>query len=129
MVIALQTHFVPSADRDVLLEMLRVLASKQEITSEDVGIGQTVRIMKGVTLSGERRVPNPVTLRPRRSFAEVDPPDELFVVRVQEGRSGAPEIGLFGVGEAWLPTWISAVGEEVNKRLKAAGLGDLPVIA
>jgi hypothetical protein len=131
LVIALQTHFAESADRDRLLELLRAVSAKGEVTSTDDGVGQEVTIKRGVTLLGSAPVPNPVMLRPRRSFSEVEPPEELFVVRLQPSRNPdlPPDIGLFQVGEAWLPAWIAAVGAEVVKRLNAADLGDIPVIA
>jgi hypothetical protein len=131
LIMALLVSFAESDHRATLLGLLRAVVAKSEIESTDDGFSQLVTARKGVTLLDQKPVPSPVTLRPRRSFAEVDPPEELFVVRLQPSRhpDTPPEIGLFQVGEAWLPTWIAAVGAEVGKRLKAAGLGDLPVIA
>ncbi len=131
LMMALLVSFDESDDRSTLLGLLRAVVAKSEVESTDDGFSQLITVRKGVTLLDQRPVSNPVRLRPRRSFAEVDAPEELFVVRLQPNRDldYPPSVGLFQVGEAWLPSWIAAVGAEVGKRLKVAGLGDLPVIA
>lgn len=102
-VIALQSLFVYDE------EVAKVLCVSGNIqdgfirrTSDD-GISQTVRTKTGVTTKAEVKVPNPVTLRPYRTFSEVEQPASKFVFRMRSvGDDRPPEMALFEAdGGAW----------------------------
>ena len=73
-------------------------------TTGDDGVTQTVTAKAGVVLSKDVRVPNPVSLRPYRTFREVLQPASSFVLRLQGGgkASTTPVGALFEAdGGAW----------------------------
>ena len=65
-----------------LLGLTSSMKTDQGVTADDDGITQNVTMRSGVTLVDNAKVPNPVTLRPYRTFTEIDQPESKFVFRV-----------------------------------------------
>ena len=64
----------------------------------DDGVTQAVTVKKGIAAVENVTLPNPVTLRPYRTFTEVEQPASQFVFRAAEG----PEFMLVEAdGGAW----------------------------
>jgi len=84
-IIALQTKFVNSDDLPYVLEMCGKISLKSEVTSEDNGMAQQVTINKGVALIGKAAVKPRVTLRPFRTFIEVEQPTSEYLLRFHDG--------------------------------------------
>lgn len=94
-------------------------------TDEDDGITQTVTIKKGVTKSVLATLPNPVTLAPYRTFAEVEQPPSQYVFRLQSGNGGVPSAALFEVKDTkWQLAAIASV-----KAWLSGKVGELKIIA
>lgn len=89
MVIELQAKFLPTDDRDLLLQVLGNLKEENVKNLGDDGVSQQVTIKKGVASLQDVKVPNPVTLEPFRTFHEVKQPESPFVFRMKEGGLGA----------------------------------------
>ncbi len=87
--IYLQSQFDDSDDRDALLKFSSNLTESNDKTLEDNGVSQVAYVKKGVASIGKGKVPNPVTLKPYRTFAEVDQPASQFIFRVREGMQAA----------------------------------------
>lgn len=103
-VVAMQTLFVDSDDREAVLAVMGNLREEEVRTTGDDGVTQTVTAKAGVVLSKDVRVPNPVSLRPYRTFREVLQPASSFVLRLQGGgKAGStPSAALFEAdGGAW----------------------------
>lgn len=84
-VINLQAMFVNDDHR---AELQRFLSKVREgVTSdvEDNGIYQTATVSAGIQRVDTEPVPNPVTLRPFRTFHEVEQPASPFVFRMRTG--------------------------------------------
>lgn len=114
-IIGLQTRFDAAGDREVVLKLASAMTLEAVNTSSDDGIGQTVTAKAGVALKATVPVPNPVTLRPFRTFREVTQPDSLFVLRVNQSM----QIGLFEAdGGAWRLLAIERVGAWLMQELK-----------
>lgn len=97
-IIGLQTRFDNAGDRQAVVALASTMTQEAVNTSADDGIGQTVTAKAGVALKATVPVPNPVTLRPFRTFREVQQPDSLFVLRVNQSM----QLGLFEAdGGAW----------------------------
>jgi len=110
--IALQTRIVPTDNRAALLKILGSVTAEEVATKDDDGITQRVTAKAGVALVEKVDLPNPVLLRPYRTFREVDQPESPFVLRVRRGRGSGPEIALFeSDGGAWRIDAISNVAE------------------
>lgn len=102
-VISLQALFVDSGDRQGVLAAagnMREEAVKQTL---DDGVTQQVLAQNGVHLGKPMQVPNPVQLRPFRTFREVEQPESKFAFRVKGGGPGElPTCALFEAdGGAW----------------------------
>lgn len=66
------------------------IVQNAEVKTADDGISQRVTTRTGVARIGEIDLPNPVTLKPYRTFPEADQPESDFVFRVRqiEGKVG-----------------------------------------
>jgi hypothetical protein len=96
--IMLQSRFVQTEDRDIILKLIGTI--KEESTQEtmDDGVTQVVTAKTGIARYGNVEVPNPVNLRPCRTFHEIEQPESMFVFRMQSG----PRAALFEAdGGAW----------------------------
>jgi hypothetical protein len=101
-VIALQSQFVPTATIDMILNWLGKLANEKVINNNDDGFSQSLQIKTGITSKSEVKIENPLTLKPFRTFREVDQPESLFILRLREGKQHDIECALFlADGGAW----------------------------
>lgn len=97
-VIKLQACFEPTEDLGKILAVVGNIKEENVKTVGDNGITQGVTIKQGVSMSKDTIVPNPVNLKPYRTFIEVDQPESAFVFRLQDG----PRAALFEAdGGAW----------------------------
>ncbi|MFI8709905.1 hypothetical protein ACIGHG_23335 [Bacillus sp. NPDC077411] len=96
--ISLQSAFVKNDDRDVMLKVVGNIKEESVNQVGDNGVSQSVVARTGVATVGDVLVPNPVALKPFRTFVEVDQPESDFVFRMKSG----PTCGLFEAdGGAW----------------------------
>lgn len=104
-IIGLQANFAHTDDRQTILELVSNIKAEQSQSYLDNGYSQEVTAKRGTgsSLSTKVQVPNPVTLKPYRTFLEVEQPESSFVFRLQSGHEGAPPAcGLFDAsGGAW----------------------------
>ncbi len=85
-------------DRGLLLMMVGNLKEEAVKNIGDDGVSQSVTIRSGIASVADVPVPNPVTLKPYRTFLEVDQPESKFVFRMRNGG----ECALFEAdGGAW----------------------------
>lgn len=83
-IITLQSKFINDADRELLLEYASKIVIENGAEIEDTGSSQITTIKTGVANKGKAKTPNPVTLKPYRTFSEVDQPTSDFVFRVDK---------------------------------------------
>lgn len=93
-VIALMTLFGPTPNRDELLRIVANIKTEEILQAQDNGVSQGVVTKAGVALVEATTVPNPVMLKPFRTFREVDQPISPFVVRLKKGNP-MPQLALF----------------------------------
>ncbi len=68
----------------------------------DDGVSQKAVVKAGLTQKEECLIPNPVTLRPYRTFVEVEQPESLFVFRMEDARGDGIQAALFEAdGKGW----------------------------
>jgi len=82
-VIALQAMFVQDETTAEILRVVGNLKAEASATMADDGTTQVVTTKKGVAGLTRTSVPNPVTLRPYRTFLEVEQPASRFVFRMK----------------------------------------------
>lgn len=99
--IALQSKFMPTKDRDILFRFAGTVEAGSVAQYGDDGVTQKATVKTGVASKGDAIVPNPVVLRPYRTFPEVDQPESSFVFRMRDDR-GEVSCALFEAdGGAW----------------------------
>lgn len=118
-VIALQTRFLDQPERAELLTLVGSIREHGVKETVDDGYAQEVKVQQGVVFVGERKVPNPVSLAPYRTFREVAQPVSPFVLRLQSGKEGEkPKLALFEAdGGAWKLQAIANVATYLRQNL------------
>ena len=106
--IMLQSVFVDNEDKKILLKYTGLIKNEAVKTTGDDGISQQVTIKTGVATVGNAIVPNPVTLKPYRTFVEVEQPESKFIFRMKDG----PTAALF---EADGGVWRNKAMHEIKK--------------
>lgn len=127
--IALQALFEDGDDRKRVLHITGTVKEETVRTSKDDGVTQQVVASAGVVGAYDTDVPNPVRLRPFRTFREVPQPESLFILRMKKGATGAlPEAALFEAdGGAWKLEAIRSIKSYLEMELE--GDEDLTILA
>ncbi|PAD86696.1 hypothetical protein CHH55_17155 [Niallia circulans] len=116
LIIALQSKFTKTADRDLLLKVVGNVKEENVRATGDTGYSQAVTIKSGVASADDVLVPNPVELAPYRTFLEVEQPTSNFIFRMKDGPRGA----IFEAdGGAWRNQAIFNVCEFLSEELTA----------
>lgn len=87
--ISLQSQFVHNEDQAAILKFIGNYKESTSNTASDDGITQTATVQTGAATVGKAKVPNPVNLKPYRTFPEVEQPESQFIFRMREGMRGA----------------------------------------
>lgn len=122
-VIGLQTAFVAGPEIEELLVFSASVRESSVTEHIDDRVAQQVKVQQGVAFVGMKDVPNPVQLRPWRTFTEIDQPASKFILRVQSAKEGQrPTAALFEAdGQHWKLDAIVAIAgflREKNTGLK-----------
>lgn len=112
--ISLQSKFVPSDHRAILLQVIGNVSEDNIRQTGDDGVSQAVTINQGIATKADVRVPNPVDLAPYRTFLEVEQPTSQFIFRMKDGPRGA----IFEAdGGAWRNQAIVNIREYLKEQL------------
>lgn len=84
MQIALRTRFQETQDTPYVQKLLSEISTGAKITFNDNGVATTIVTKKGIDLQSNETIRPIVTLRPYRTFQEVDQPDSVFLIRINE---------------------------------------------
>lgn len=114
LIISLQSKFVSTTDRNLLLKVVGNVKEENVRSTGDNGFSQAVTIKTGVASADDVIVPNPVELAPYRTFLEVEQPASSFIFRMKDGPRGA----IFEAdGGAWRNQAILNIKEYLTKEL------------
>lgn len=100
--INVQSKFVsdPETDKDLLLKFAGTVENGTVSEYGDDGITQKATVRQGIASKKEAIIPNPIKLRPYRTFIEVEQPASEFIFRMKD--SNGICCALFGAdGGAW----------------------------
>jgi len=121
----LMTGFEPNEHQKILLHLVGNLTAEAVSTHQDDGVTQTVTARTGIAKVDRVPVPNPVVLKPYRTFSEISQPECLYVVRVKMDSKMAPTVGLWEVRNArWQHDRMLAIAEYLSSHFE-----DILVIA
>lgn len=84
-VIGLQSKFAPTEDREKLMQYIGNMQEEQGVQTMDDGVSQKIVAKTGVATVSNVILPNPVMLKPFRTFQEIDQPESPFIFRVRKG--------------------------------------------
>lgn len=113
MIINLKSRFAPTEDRDYLVQLLGNITDQQSIQTKDDGITQSATVKSGIQLVGEQRIKPIVTLKPYRTFLEVEQPESEFLIRLKDGRAALFEAD----GGAWEREAVKNVADKLRELL------------
>ncbi len=82
--VALQTRFAPGGDLEYTLALLSQITTGAKVTYSDNGIATSIVTQKGVSLQQNQTIRPIVKLRPYRTFQEVEQPEGMFLIRINE---------------------------------------------
>lgn len=116
MIIQLKSRFVPTDDRETLVQLIGNITESAVRETGDDGFSQAVTTRKGIGMKQDAKVPSIVSLAPFRTFTEIQQPVSDFLVRVHDG----PKVALFEAdGGAWVKTAMDGIKDYLDRELAA----------
>ena len=91
----------PATDKALILKFAGTMESGTVAEYGDDGVSQKATVKTGIASKGDAIVPNPVKLRPYRTFVEVEQPVSEFVFRVKDSGHGISCAIFEADGGAW----------------------------
>lgn len=117
-IINLQAMFVPDENTSAILKIVGNI--KEEAVNQhcDDGVTQSVTARVGIARLESVPVPNPITLRPYRTFMEVEQPASTFVFRMTGGKGQQPSCALYEAdGRMWQLEAIKNIKEWLSDKI------------
>lgn len=102
--INVQSKFLddPDTDKALILQFAGTVEQGSVAEYGDDGVTQKATIKTGIASKGDAIVPNPVKLRPFRTFVEVEQPVSQFIFRMKQGKYDGIVCAIFEAdGGAW----------------------------
>lgn len=94
----------PETDKALILKFAGTMESGTVAEYGDDGVSQKATVKTGIASKGDAIVPNPVRLRPYRTFVEVEQPASDFIFRVKDTGRGIHCAIFEADGGAWKNT-------------------------
>lgn len=116
-VIQTQSMFIDMLDRGLVLQVAGNVEDKTVANYGDDGVSQRATIKTGITNMEDVIVPNPVKLKPFRTFHEIDQPEINFVFRMKNGPGGISCALFEADGGAWKFGTVHSIAEYLKKSL------------
>lgn len=118
--INLQSKFIndPQTDRSLILKFAGTVEAGTVAEYGDDGITQKATVKTGIASNGDAIVPNPVKLRPYRTFLEVEQPISEFIFRMKQDKYDGINCAIFEAdGGAWQIAATKAIKEYLQFEL------------
>ena len=116
--INLQSKFIDSDDRALILQFAGTVETGTIAEYGDDGVTQKATVKTGIASKTEAIVPNPVKLRPYRTFLEVEQPISEFIFRMKQDKYEGIKCAIFEAdGGAWMIAATKAIKEYLQFEL------------
>ena len=116
MKIMLMSQFEQDEQSALLLTFLATLCEKSGTELRDDGVSQSIAVNTGIANLENVVVPNPITLRPFRTFYDIEQPASTFVFRMAKGLQCA----LFEAdGGAWVKDEVDGIKKFLNIKIES----------
>lgn len=122
--IMLQSQFLDTEDRALLLALTGNVVDESVKTYGDDGVSQQATVKSGVTSVVDVKVPNPVVLKPFRTFAEAEQPESKFIFRLRKDDAGVTAALFEADGGAWKVQAIQNIADYLDEHLTNALAGN-----
>jgi len=96
-----QTFFVQDNEASYILDNLSKITAFNGLVVTDKGVSLEVETKKNIHFKENDKIRSQVTLRPFRTFPEIEQPESVFVLRIHEGVDGI----MIALHQAVDPTW------------------------
>ena len=117
--INMQSKFIANNDRELLLKFAGTVESGTIANYGDDGVSQKATVKTGVASKADAVIPSPVSLKPYRTFTEVDQPESDFVFRMKEDKYDGVQCALFEAdGGAWKLHAMESIQEYLEEQLQ-----------
>ena len=126
-IIQMQSMFQNTDDKAVVMQAAGNVEDKTVANYGDDGVTQKATIKTGLATVEDILVPNPVKLRPFRTFHEVEQPDIEFVFRMRNGQNGISCALFEADGGAWKFKAVHSIADYLKKELK--GVGNIAILS
>lgn len=126
-IIQMQSMFKETEDKMIVMQVVGNVENKTVENYGDDGVSQKATIKTGLVNVEDVIVPNPVTLRPFRTFHEVEQQDIEFVFRMRNGSNGISCALFEADGGAWKFRAVHSIAEYLKKELE--GVGNIAVLS
>lgn len=114
-----QEELTADTDRDALIGVASNIVSGTIAEYQDTGISQKATLKTGIQESEDKLLPEKVTLRPYRTFLEVEQPMSEFIFRAQDSRGNGVQLALYEAdGGRWKMDAMNMVKEYLMEQLK-----------
>lgn len=126
--INLQSKFIDSDDRALILKFAGTVEAGTVAEYGDDGVTQKATVKSGIASKTDAIVPNPVHLRPYRTFLEVEQPASDFIFRMKQDKYDGITCAIFEAdGGAWKMNATKAIKEYLQFEL--VGMPQFTVIS
>jgi hypothetical protein len=117
-IIRIQSNFVQDDETAKILRVIGNISESAVKSYADDGVSQQVTAKAGISRVADVVVPNPVMLKPFRTFNEIQQPPSEFVLRLRSAKDGdMPQVALFEAdGGAWKNEAVKRIGEWISFR-------------
>ena len=114
----MQSMFIETPDKAIVMQVAGNVEDKTVANYGDDGVTQKATIKSGLSGMEDVLVPNPVKLRPFRTFHEIDQPEIAFVFRMRNGSNGVSCALFEADGGAWKFDAVHSIAEYLKNELK-----------
>ena len=116
-IVYLQSMFVQDETTAKIMRIVGNLTQGTEMNVSDDGVTQRVTARAGVARVEVVDLPNPVTLRPFRTFMDIAQPASLFVLRIKADKDDGPICALYEAdGGSWKNDAIATIKAYLEDR-------------
>ena len=126
-IIQMQSMFTDTDDKAIVMQVAGNVEDKTVANYGDDGVSQKATIKTGLANVEDVIVPNPVKLRPFRTFHEVEQPEIEFVFRMRNGSNGISCALFEADGGAWKFRAVHSIAEYLKEELK--GVENIAVLS
>lgn len=126
-IIQMQSMFIDTPDRAIVMQVAGNVEDKTVANYGDDGVSQKATIKTGLANVEDVIVPNPVKLRPFRTFHEIMQPEIEFVFRIKNGPTGISCALFEADGGAWKFNAVHSIAEYLMEKLN--GMENIVVLS